>query len=207
MIVECDKVMDSTCSMFYDAKYLCFAPGWAVYGVWCEMYQVTVPELWLSGLFSRFSLDNHTISLLWLAESAHVLVCESMLLWPSVTPVTSVNTRHKLFSSQFTKLPGVTNQHQLTCDPINVGEIEKIWAVEEVGLGSHEGCGTLLSQHDKCPHAYLQSFCQNFHNFNPFMQSFLPSLGKVWFNCSKKLDSWIKVQSFSLNISFCINRI
>ena len=101
-----------------------------------------------------------------------VLVCESMLLWPSVTPVTSVNTRHKLFSSQFTKLPGVTNQHQLTCDPINVGEIEKIWAVEEVGLGSHAGCGTLLSQHDKCPHAYLQSFCQNFHNFNPFMQSF-----------------------------------
>ena len=61
---------------------------------------------------------------------------------------------------------------------------------------SHAGCGTLLSHHDKCPHAYLQSFCQNFHNFNPFMQNFLPSLGKVWFNCSKKLKSWIKVQKF-----------
>ena len=61
---------------------------------------------------------------------------------------------------------------------------------------SHASCGTLLSHHDKCPHAYLQSFCQNFHNFNPFMQNFLPSLGKVWFNCSKKLESWIKVQKF-----------
>ena len=64
----------------------------------------------------------------------HVLVCESMLLWPRVTPVTSVNTRHKLFSSQFTKLPGVTNQHQLTCDPINVGEIENVWAEDQVKI-------------------------------------------------------------------------
>ena len=127
MIVECDKVMDSTSFMFYDAKYLCLAPGWAVYGVWCEMYQVTVSEWTLSGLCSRLWLVNVPISQLWLADMPHVLECVTMLLWPSVTPVTSVNTGHKLFSSQFTKLPGVTNQHQLTCDPINVGGMEKKW--------------------------------------------------------------------------------
>ena len=169
--------------MFYDAKYLCFAPGWVVYGVWCEMYQVTVSELWLSGsvLASHWSAVPSASSD-W-PGPPHVLPCVSVLLWPSVTPVTSVNTRHKLFSSQFTKLPGVANQQQSTRDPV---QWVKKRAVGEMWVRSHEGCGTLLSLLDKCPHAYLQSFCQNFHNFNPFMQSFLLSLGKVWFNCSKK---------------------
>ena len=126
-----------TCFMMLNTKYLCFAPGWAVYGVWCEVYQVTVSELWLSGLLSRLSLVNVPIRLLWLAESPHVLVCVTMLLWPSVTPVTSVNTGHKLFSSQFTKLPGVTNQHQLTHERARAVGEEGSDHMRAVGLGCH----------------------------------------------------------------------
>ena len=114
--------MDSTCFTMLNTKYLCFAPGWAVYGVWCEMYQVTVSELRLSGLCSHLWLVNVAIGQLWLADMPHVLLmCVTMLLWPSETPVTSVNTGHKLFSSQFTKLPGVTNQHQLTRETGELG--------------------------------------------------------------------------------------
>ena len=182
--------MDSTCFMFYDAKYLCFAPGWAVYGVWCEMYQVTVLELWLSG----FSLVNLSISLLWLANRpmcscVRACYCDpGWHQWHLLTPDT--NCFHLSLQSYQESLTN-TNWHVIPSmwEKWRMFELRTKWR-------SHASCGTLLSQHDKCPHAYLQSFCQNFHNFNPFMQNFLPSLGKVWFNCSKKLESWIKVQKF-----------
>ena len=88
--------MDSTCFTMLNTKYLCFAPGWAVYGVWCEMYQVTVSEWTLSGLCSRLWLVNVPIFLLWLADMPHVLCsvwpcyCDpAWLQWHQLTPDTN----------------------------------------------------------------------------------------------------------------------
>ena len=105
----------------------------------------------------------------------HVLVCESMLLWPRVTPVTSVNTRHKLFSSQFTKLPGVTNQHQLTHERVQaraVGE-EGSDHMRAVGLGCHN----MTNAHT--------------HICNHFVKTFIISTlsCKAFYRVSEKFDS------------------